>query len=116
MSGRVTVSGIVGGAPRVVCTDDDLTVVSFRLRSIPPSGGRLVTPPDTQPGHFLVTAIDGLARGIAADVGDGDHVVVAGTLHLREAGADRELVAELYAEAIGLDVRTAPRPRRTGSR
>jgi hypothetical protein len=98
MSGRVTVSGTVRGTPRVVCTDDDLTVVSFLLRPNPPGGGRLRPPPGVRRGQYLVTAIDELAKGVAADVDDG------------------ELVAELHAEAIGLDVRTTPRPRRTGSR
>ena len=116
MSGRVTVSGIVRGSPRVVCTDDDLTVVSFLLRPSPPTGGRLRPPPGARQGHYLVTAIDELARGVAVAVADGDLVVVAGTLDLREIGTGGELVAELHAEAIGLDVRTAPQTRRTGSR
>jgi hypothetical protein len=116
MSGRVTVSGTVRGTPRVVCTDDDLTVVSFLLRPNPPGGGRLRPPPGVRRGQYLVTAIDELAKGVAADVDDGDLLVVAGTLDLRENGAGGELVAELHAEAIGLDVRTAPRPGRTGSR
>lgn len=109
MSDRVTVSGTVEAAPRVVVTAEGLAVASFRLRSRPRGGGRLSVPASTVPGCYVVTALDDLARGVSAHVRAGDRVVVGGALVLIEGEGDGGLIAELHADAIGLDLATRSR-------
>jgi single-stranded DNA-binding protein len=111
MGDRVTVSGTVEASPRVIVTDGGLVVASFRLRARIDGCDRIHLPPGATAGCYLVTALDDLARGVALQVRRGDVVVVGGTLALRESSERSHVVAEVHAEAIGLDVRGAPSSR-----
>jgi single-stranded DNA-binding protein len=111
MADRITVSGIVEDTPRVVNTTASLDVATFRLRARRDRSSRVRPPSDETPGAFVVTAIGPLARAIAADTRAGDLLIVAGMLTLRAVDDDAAVVAEITAEAIGLDIRR----RRSGS-
>jgi single-stranded DNA-binding protein len=114
MSGRITVSGVVQTDPRSLTTVDGLAVATFALRATVDAASRIRTGEGRESGPFVVTALDALAVAVATAVHRGDHVVVAGSIHLAPTGEGGVVVAELHADAVGLDVRRRRRDRPVG--
>jgi single-stranded DNA-binding protein len=112
MGDRITVGGVVDSAVRFVSTDEGLDIASFRLMPGSDARGTIHAPAGSPSGWYLVTVLGALARGVQEAVRVGDHVVVAGTVRLTRVADGGSVVAELHAEAIGLDVRSV---RRTGN-
>jgi single-strand DNA-binding protein len=114
MNGRITVSGVVQTDPRSLTTADGLAVVTFALRATVDAATRIRTGERRETGPFVVTALDALAVAVAAGVHRGDHVVIAGSLHLASTSQGGVVVAELHADAVGLDVRRRRRDHPVG--
>lgn len=110
MADRITVSGIVETVPRRATTTASLDVATFRLRALRDGSSRVHPPAAESPGAFVVTVLGPLAASIDDRVRPGDLLVVAGTLHVRALADDSGVVAELTADAVGLDIgrRRAP--------
>jgi hypothetical protein len=114
MNGRITVSGVVQTDPRSLTTVDGLAIATFALGVTVDPASRIRIGQSRESGAFVVTALDALAGAVATGVCRGDHVVVAGSLHLASTGEGGVVVAELHADAVGLDVRRRRRDRPVG--
>lgn len=110
MGDAATVTGTVEGAPRSVCTDEGLVVVSLRLRAGSNDAGRVRPADGAAPGCYLVTILGESARGVIGRVQEGDAVIIGGTLTLRDTGETHGVVAELLAEIVGFVPDSSPRP------
>ncbi|RWZ51917.1 hypothetical protein ELQ90_07510 [Labedella phragmitis] len=111
MNGRITVSGVVQTDPRSLTTVEGLAIATFAIRATADVSSRIRISASREFGPFVVTALDALADAVATGVRSGDHVVIAGSLHLAPTSESGFVVAELHADAVGLDVR-----RRRGDR
>jgi len=107
MTDTITVTGVVGGDPRVHVTTQGLTITSFRLASTRRYFDRVKGAwEDGETNWYTVSGFRQLAHNAAASVRRGDRVVVHGRLRLRawENGEKSGTAVEIEADSIGHDL------------
>ncbi|KRE30195.1 single-stranded DNA-binding protein [Agromyces sp. Soil535] len=107
MTDNITVTGVVGGDPRVYVTTQGLAITSFRLASTRRYFDRAKgTWEDGETNWYTVSGFRQLAHNAAASVHKGDRVVVHGRLRLRawENGEKSGTAIEIEADSIGHDL------------
>lgn len=97
MSDKVTVVGLIATTPRVVVTEQNQTIASFRL----------ATSDDAKNTNwYTVSVFDKLASNAGISLSKGDRIIVTGKLRVRDwdNGERSGTTIEIEAEAIGHDL------------
>ena len=107
MTDNITVTGVVGGDPRVHLTNQGLPITSFRLASTRRFFDREKgTWESGETNWYTVSTFRQLAKNAAVSIRRGDRVVVHGRLRLRawESGEKRGTAIEIDADSVGHDL------------
>lgn len=107
MTDSITVTGVVGGDPRLHVTTQGLAIASFRLASTRRYFDRAKgTWEDGETNWYTVSGFRQLASNAMASVHKGDRVVVHGRLRVRawENGDKSGTAIEIEADSIGHDL------------
>ena len=107
MTDNITVTGVVGGDPRVHLTNQGLPITSFRLASTRRFFDREKgTWENGETNWYTVSTFRQLAKNAAVSIRRGDRVVVHGRLRLRawESGEKRGTAIEIDADSVGHDL------------
>lgn len=97
MSDKITVVGLIATTPRVVVTEQNQTIINFRL----------ATSDDAQNTNwYTVSAFDKLASNLSTSLSKGERILVTGKLRIRDwdNGERSGISVEIEAEAIGHDL------------
>lgn len=97
MSDKVTVVGLIATTPRVVVTEQNQTIASFRL----------ATSDDAKNTNwYTVSVFDKLASNAGISLSKGDRIIVTGKLRVRDwdNGERSGTTIEIEAETIGHDL------------
>ncbi len=102
----VTICGNVASDVRYVCTDQGLSIASFRIASTERRYERGRGWIDGETNYLTVTCFRALAENVAASLQKGQPVLVCGKLRIRSWKKDERqgLSAEVEAAAVGHDL------------
>ena len=107
MTDSITVRGVVGTDPRVLVTNENLAITSFRLatteRRLDKTTGTWV---DHHTNWYSVTTFRQLASNTAESVRKGDPLIVTGRLRARPWQTDEKagVSLDIDADSIGHDL------------
>ena len=103
----ITITGLVATTPRVITTEEGLTISSFRLASTRRQFDKDTEKwTDGETNWFTVTCFRQLAKNVAQSLHKGERVIVAGTLRIREwdNGERVGTTVEIEADSAGHDL------------
>lgn len=107
MSDTITLTGIVGTAPKHIVTSEQLQITSFRLASTQRKFDRVEQKwVDTDTNWYTVTAFRSLAANAIGSILKGQRVIVTGKLRIRDWTTDEKsgTTIEVDADSIGHDL------------
>ncbi len=107
MTDTITLTGLVATTPRHIVTSDGLPITSFRLasttRRFDRTENRWI---DGDTNWYTITAFRQLAVNSAQSISKGQHIILTGSLRIREWESDERTGTniEVEAESIGHDL------------
>jgi single-strand DNA-binding protein len=107
MSDTITLTGIVGTAPKHIVTSEQLQITSFRLASTQRKFDRTEQKwVDADTNWYTVTAFRSLAANAIGSILKGQRVIVTGRLRIRDWATDEKTgtTIEVDADSIGHDL------------
>ncbi|GAA0990026.1 single-stranded DNA-binding protein [Subtercola frigoramans] len=106
MNDTITVTGIIATTPRSITTDEGLAISSFRLASMQRRYNSASKEAREETNWYTVTTFRALAEHVAASLNKGDHVIVTGSVHIRDWDNDGKTgtTVEIEANNAGPDL------------
>jgi single-strand DNA-binding protein len=107
MSDTITLTGIVGTAPKHIVTSEQLQITTFRLGSTQRKFDRAEQKwVDADTNWYTVTAFRSLAANAIGSILKGQRVIVTGRLRIRDWATDDKTgtTIEVDADSIGHDL------------